>query len=284
LRATLPIKGREGNRFEGDEVDPIDIPGLPDSLAASRDGGIVRLGLCRAAKRNAIDNETLAGIDLFFANLPPGTDAVILHGEGEHFCAGLDLSSLTETGAFEAVLHSRAWHRAAARIEHADVPVIAVLHGATVGGGLELASAAHIRIAERDTFYALPEGQRGIFVGGGASVRLPKLIGLARVMDMMLTGRTYGAEEGVTLGFSQYLAEPGEGMALALELARKVASNAKLSNFAILHAMPRIAESGAAEGYFTESLMSAIASSDEDAKSRLTAFLEKRAPKVTHKG
>jgi enoyl-CoA hydratase/carnithine racemase len=260
------------------------IPGLPDSLSASRDGGIIRLTLRRAAKRNAIDNEMLAGFDLFFSRLPGDADAVILHGEGDHFSAGLDLSSLTKTDAFEAVLHSRAWHRAFARIEGADVPVIAVLHGATVGGGLELASAAHIRIAERDTFYALPEGQRGIFVGGGASVRLPRLIGLARVMDMMLTGRTYGAEEGVTLGFSQYLAEPGAGMALALELARKVAGNAKLSNFSILQAMPRIAESGAAAGLFTESLMAALTSSDADAKARLTAFLEKRAPKVVHTG
>jgi enoyl-CoA hydratase/carnithine racemase len=207
-----------------------------------------------------------------------------VHGEGAHFCAGLDLSSLTETDAFEAVLHSRAWHRAFARIEGADVPVIAVLHGATVGGGLELACAAHIRVAERGAFYALPEGQRGIFVGGGASVRLPRLIGLARTMDMMLTGRTYGAEEGVALGFSQYLAEPGAGLALALDLARKVAGNARLSNFAVLHAMPRIAESGAQAGFFTESLMSAIASDADDAKQRLRAFLEKRAPKVTHSG
>jgi enoyl-CoA hydratase/carnithine racemase len=265
-------------------MDQLAIPGLPASLSATRQGAIAVLRLSRPAKRNAIDNAMVAGIELLFTSLPPDIDAVIIHGEGEHFCAGLDLSSLTETDAYEAVLHSRMWHRAFATIENAAVPVIAVLHGATVGGGLELACAAHIRIAERSTFYALPEGQRGIFVGGGASVRLPKLIGLARVMDMMLTGRTYGAEEGVTLGFSQYLAEPGAGFALAMELASKMASNAKLSNFAVLHAMPRIAESDDAAGFFTESLMAAIASSDEGAKQRLRDFLEKRAPKVTHSG
>jgi enoyl-CoA hydratase/carnithine racemase len=151
-----------------------------------------------------------------------------------------------------------------------------------VGGGLELACSAHIRVAERGAFYALPEGQRGIFVGGGASVRLPRLIGLHRVTDMMLTGRTYGAEEGVTLGFSQYLAEPGEGLARGMELARKIAGNAPLSTYSVLHALPLIAEAEPKTGLLLESLMSAIASSDPEAKDRLRAFLDKRAPKVSH--
>lgn len=268
----------------GDGVQSLAEPDLPHSLHASIDGEVAVLRLARPEKRNALDNVTVQGIDRFFSTLPATVRAVVVHGEGAHFCAGLDLSSLTETDAHQAVLHSRMWHRAFDRIEGCDVPVIAVLHGAVVGGGLELAAAAHIRVAERSAFYALPEGSRGIFVGGGASVRLPKLVGLARVMDMMLTGRTYGAEDGVVLGFSQYLSEPGEGLAKAMELARKIAGNAPLSTFAVLHAMPRIAESGAREGYFTESLMAAIASSDVEAKDRLRAFLDKRAPKVSHDG
>ena len=76
--------------------------------------------------------------------------------------------------------------------------MVAVLHGAVVGGGLELAAACHLRVAERSAYYALPEGSRGIFLGGGGSVRLPRLIGVSRVMELMLTGRTYGAEEGQT--------------------------------------------------------------------------------------
>ena len=98
--------------------------------------------------------------------------------------------------------------------------MVAVLHGAVVGGGLELAAAAHVRVAERSAFYALPEGSRGIYVGGGGSVRLPRLIGVARMMDMMLTGRTYSAEEGQAMGLSHYLVEPGEGFAKGLELAQ----------------------------------------------------------------
>ena len=77
------------------------------------------------------------------------------------------------------------------------MPVVAVLHRAVIGGGLELAAAGHIRVAERSAYYALPEATRGIFVGGGDAVRIPRLIGTTRMIDMMLTGRTYSAEEGL---------------------------------------------------------------------------------------
>jgi len=99
--------------------------------------------------------------------------------------------------------------------------------------------------------------------------------------DMMLTGRVYDAEEGLRIGLSQYLVETGQGLAKAFELAQKIAANAPLSNFAVMHALPRIADMGQAEGLFLESLMSAIASGDPAAKDRIKAFLEGRAGKVT---
>jgi (methylthio)acryloyl-CoA hydratase len=156
-----------------------------------------------------------------------------------------------------------------------------VLHGAVVGGGLELAAAAHIRVAERGTFYALPEGSRGIFVGGGGSVRVPQLIGASRMMDMILTGRTYDAEEGMTLGLSHYLAEPSEGLEKGLELARRVAANAPLSNFAVIQALPRVARADPETGSLLESLMFSVAAADDEAKVRLRAFLDKSAQKVS---
>ena len=169
-------------------------------------------------------------------------------------------------------------------MEAGDLPVVSVLRGAVIGGGLELAAATHIRIAEPSTFYALPEGQRGIFVGGGGSVRIPRLIGVARMADMMLTGRTYGAADGGAIGLSQYLAAAGAGLALATELAGRIAGNARLTNFAVLQALPRIAGADPATGYLTESLMSAIAASDGEAKQRLADFLDKKMGKVVHEG
>jgi len=149
---------------------------LPRSLKAERRGDIAVLFLARPQKRNAIDDPTVFGIESFFAALPDAIKAVVLAGEGEHFCAGLDLAELISRDIAQGIAHSRSWHRAFERIEFGKAPVVAVLHGAVVGGGLEIAAACHIRVAEAFAYYALPEGSRGIFVGGGA-VRLPRLIG-----------------------------------------------------------------------------------------------------------
>jgi enoyl-CoA hydratase/carnithine racemase len=255
---------------------------LPRSLKAERRDDVAILFLARAQKRNAIDDPTVFGIEAFFAALPDAVKAVVLAGEGEHFCAGLDLGELTARDVAQGIAHSRSWHRAFERIEFGKVPVVAVLHGAVVGGGLEIAAACHIRVAEASAYYALPEGSRGIFVGGGGSVRLPRLIGTSRMMDMMLTGRTYDAEEGQAIGISHYLVADGAGLAKGVELARRIAGNAPMTNFAVTQVLPRIAESDPASGYLTEALIAAIAQGDDEAKERLKAFLEKRAPKTVH--
>ncbi|MCK9907614.1 crotonase/enoyl-CoA hydratase family protein [Microbacteriaceae bacterium K1510] len=254
---------------------------LPPSVQAERQGPVAILRLKRAHKRNALDDETVLGIEAFFDNLPEDVLSVLLCGEGEHFSAGLDLSELEERDIQQGIAHSRVWHRAFEKIQYGRVPVVAVLHGAVVGGGLELAASVHVRIAERSAYYALPEGSRGIYVGGGGSVRLPRLIGVARMMDMMLTGRTYSAEEGLAIGLTTYLVETGKGFAKGLELATRIASNAPLTNFAVTQALPRIAEMAPGSGFAMEALMASIAQADPMAKDRLKAFLEKRAPKVT---
>ena len=239
------------------------------------------VGLDRTHKRNAINDETIAALDEAFSTLPSDVKAAVIHGVGPHFSAGLDLSEISERDVTAGVHHSRSWHRVFEKIEFGRIPVVAVLKGAVVGGGLELAAATHVRVAERSAFYALPEGQRGIFVGGGGSVRLPRLIGVHRMADMMLTGRAYGAAEGVALGFSQYLVEDGEGFSKGLALAEAMAANAPLTNFAVIQALPRIAESDPRVGYLMESLMAAVAQGDGEAKARVNAFLEKRAAKVS---
>ena len=119
---------------------------LPRSLKAERRDDIAILSLARAEKRNAIDDPTVFGIEAFFTALPDGIKAVVLNGEGEHFCAGLDLSELTERDIAQGIAHSRNWHRVFERIEFGKVPVVAVLHGAVVGGGLEIAAACHVRV------------------------------------------------------------------------------------------------------------------------------------------
>lgn len=243
-------------------------------------GPVVHVRLNRPDKRNAVSDAMVRQLRTAFVNLPTDARAAVLSGAGDHFCAGLDLSEVTEQDVTAGIHHSRTWHATFEQIQFGPVPVIAVLHGAVVGGGLELAATAHLRVAERSAFYGLPEGQRGIFVGGGGSVRIARLVGVPRMTDLMLTGRVFDAEEGQAAGVSNYLVDAGAGLAKAFELAAKVASNAPLSNYAITQALPRIAEMAPSEGLFVESLMSAIAQGDEAAKQRVRDFLAKRAGKV----
>jgi (methylthio)acryloyl-CoA hydratase len=254
---------------------------LPATLAVEMHEDICTLFLNRPAKRNAVDLSIIEGINRFFGALDETrAKGVVIAGRGEHFCAGLDLGELRESDAEEGMRHSLKHHEAFRAIQYARVPVVCVLHGATIGAGLEIASAAHLRVAESSAYYGLPEGQRGIFLGGGGSVRISRLVGVSRVTDMMMTGRTYSAEEGYQFGFSQYLVGVGEGLQKAIDIARRAASNSPLSNFAMIQALPRIAEMGPEEGLFAEALMVGVAQSSKDAKLRLNDFLEKRSAKV----
>src|SRR6201985_2812273 len=145
-------------------------------LAIEIKDAVLTVGLNRPAKRNALNDGIILALQDCFASLPDGIGAVVIHGIGDHFSSGLDLSELTEHDATEGLRHSQMWHRVFDRIQYSRVPVIAALQGAVIGGGLELACAAHIRVAEPSAYFALPEGQRGIFVGGGGSGRLPRRI------------------------------------------------------------------------------------------------------------
>lgn len=245
-----------------------------------QDHEVAVIRLTRPAKRNALNDALVLAIRDTFDTLPASVRAAVITGDGDHFCAGLDLSELKERDAGQGLHHSRMWHAALERVQYGPVPVIAALHGAVVGGGLELASACHIRVADESTFYALPEGSRGIFVGGGGSVRIPKLIGVARMTDMMLTGRVFNAQDGERIGLAQYLVPTGQAFAKAFELAQRIAQNAPLTNYALMHALPRIAEQPADQGFFTEAMMAAIAQSAPEAKERVQAFLDGRAAKV----
>lgn len=253
---------------------------IPPLLKLEMIGAVARVTICRAAKRNALSDSLVAALRECFDNLPIEARAAVLVGDGKAFCAGLDLSEVRENNTTEGVLHSRMWHAAFERISYGRVPVVVVLHGAVVGGGLELASACHIRVAEESAFYALPEGSRGLFVGGGGSARISRLVGVAAMTDLMLTGRVLSAREGHDAGISQYLVGDGEGIARAMGLAARIASNAPMTNYGVMHVLPRIADQSIQDGMMTEALMAAVAASDPDTRGRLAAFLDAKTNKV----
>jgi len=216
-----------------------------ENLTLAVDGaGVATLTLARPAKRNALDAATIEELIEVFTLLPrAGVRAVVLAAEGDHFCAGLDLvEHHREDRDPAAFMHlCLRWHEAFNKMEYGGVPIIAALKGAVVGGGLELASAAHIRVADASTYFALPEGQRGLFTGGGATIRVADLVGKARMIDMMLTGRIYQGQAAVAVGLAQYLVE-GSSLERAQSLARTIAANTPLSNFAICSGITPYAE------------------------------------------
>jgi enoyl-CoA hydratase/carnithine racemase len=243
------------------------------------DGDIATLVFDRPEKRTAMNDALIAELAAFFSSPPEGVNAVILRGEGGHFCAGLDLAEHEHRDPVAGVYHSRNWHRVADQIEFGGLPVISVLTGAVIGGGLEIASCTHVRIAEPTARFQLPEGRRGIFVGGGATVRVGRLIGADRMREMMLTGRNYGAEEALRLGLAHYSVGDGEGMALAKTLARQVADNAPFSNYLMINSISRINDMSRSDGLFTESLAAAMSQTSDGAREGMRAFLEKREPR-----
>ncbi|HEV7456986.1 MAG TPA: crotonase/enoyl-CoA hydratase family protein [Roseococcus sp.] len=243
-------------------------------------GNVALLGLNRPAKRNAISDALLAALEERLAVAQRDARAIILHGHGPCFCAGLDLSEHRTRTAEEVFHHSRGWHRVFRMLREGPVPAIAAVHGACVGGGLELAAACHIRVADTTAVFALPEGTRGIFVGGGATVHVARLIGAARMTDMMLTGRTLDAAAAERAGLVTYLEPAGEALARAREVASRVAEAAPLTVAGVLHALPRIQDMSESDGLFVESLMAALAQTAPEAERRLTAFVDKRAPKA----
>lgn len=263
-------------------LEKIDTFELENLALMADDDGIVQVILSRPAKRNALNAETIEELISVFSQLPRmGARAIVLRAEGDHFCAGLDLvEHHREQRRPEEFMHiCLRWHEAFNKMEYGGVPIIAALKGAVVGGGLELASSAHVRVADQTTYFALPEGQRGLFTGGGATIRVADLVGKARMIDMMLTGRVYKQEEAFQVGLCQYLID-GNSDDKAMEIARTAAQNPVLSNFAICSAISHMQNMSAMDAAYAESVVAGIVNTQPASNERLEAFANKSAPRV----
>jgi enoyl-CoA hydratase/carnithine racemase len=247
------------------------------------DGPIAHVKLDRPEKRNAVNLALIKEIGEFFANPPKGVRVVILSGNGKCFCAGMDLTAALETvEPLQAMDLSRVWHKALNDLQFGGLAVVVAMHGAVLGGGLEIATAAHVRVAEENAYFGLPEARRGIFVGGGASVRVSRIIGSGRMTEMMLTGHEYGADEAIKLGLVHRVVPEGKGLDKAKELANIIVENAEITNYLAIQALPRIETMGNNEGLFTEAIAAALPRFSRESKSGISAFLNRPSsrPKI----
>ena len=254
---------------------------MTELLVVDRRDEVATVGLARPAARNALNDALVAALAEFFEQPPAGVRAVVLHGVGDHFCAGLDLKELLSARSTDPqapMRRSRRWHRAFDLIQFGEVPVVSALKGGVIGGGLELAAATHVRVAEPSTYFELPEPQRGLFLGGSGSVRIPRIIGASRVVDMMLTGRILDRAEAALLGLVHYEAPAGGALERAVEVARTIAKNPPMANYAIINAIPRIQDMATAEGMFAETMVARATRVGDDAAERITRFFDERRP------
>src|ERR1700744_1016879 len=222
------------------------------------EGEIALVGLNRPDKRNCFNPDVMKALRAAIERAGEEAKCGIIFGHGDNFCAGLDLRWAAEnwkTGRSERLpfpFNRKPYFEAMAR---GNIPFIAAVHGATLGGGLETAAAAHIRVGAETAYFGLPEGTRGIFIGGGGSVRVGRRIGFSRMQDMRLTGRVLKVDEAERSGIVQYIVPKGQHIAKAKELALKTGMNAPLSNFAITNSLPRLQDMSYDDGLFFERMV-----------------------------
>jgi enoyl-CoA hydratase/carnithine racemase len=247
------------------------------------DGSIALIGLNRPDKRNAINDPLIDELRAAVLRAHEEADVAILFGHGSNFCAGLDLAEALAraTGDIKPPRKRRRhnWHEVFDLIARGPIPFVAALHGAVVGGGLELAMSAHLRVCDETALFGLPEGQRGIFVGGGGTVRIQRVVGTTVMTDMMLTGRLLSHTEGLQEHIVRYVAPTGEALAKARELAARISKNSVETNWMIINVLPRIHDLSHDDGLFVEQLNSARARPPE-AEQRLREFVDGKARKI----
>jgi enoyl-CoA hydratase len=193
------------------------------AVRVERDGPVTTVLLCRPERRNAVDGPTAAALSSAFAafDADPGASVAVLHGEGGVFCAGADLKAIgTESG--NLVQDTGDGPMGPTRM-CLTKPVIAAIAGHAVAGGLELALWCDLRVAEPDAVLGVFCRRWGVPLIDGGTVRLPRLIGVSRAMDMILTGRGVDAAEAERIGLVNRVVAPGQSLAAAQQLAAQLA-------------------------------------------------------------
>lgn len=251
-----------------------------NSISYELRDGIALIGIDRAEKRNAMSQSMFEALGRAAERAQQEARVGVIFSHGDHFSAGLDLGEHLHRDPISSMHDSRTQHAILNVIEQGRIPFISAMQGATIGAGLEIAASTHIRVGDDTTFFALPEGKRGIFVGGGGSVRITRLCGVARMMEMMLTARTLTAAEGLACNLLQFITPAGQALEKALELARGIATNSAISNYAIINGLPRLRDASHDDGLFFESIMAAITLASPEAQAGLRDFLEKRSARL----
>ena len=250
-----------------------------ENILVHTENGIGTITINRPKKLNALNKATIQELHNAFTTLnnDPSTKVIIITGSGEKaFVAGADISEFANFSVEQgAELARNGQEILFDYVANLSTPVIAAVNGFALGGGLELAMAAHFRIASHTAKMGLPEVSLGVIPGYGGTQRLPQLIGKGKAMELIMTAGMMDAQEALACGLVNHVTAPEELFDLAKKIASKIMRN---SSVAIAHAIKAVNDNytDGVNGYETEITQFGVCFGTEDFKEGTTAFLEKR--------
>jgi len=257
---------------------------MSDNITLEIQGPIAVLTINRPEKRNAVNNQTVEDIDAALEKIEKNPDlrVMILTGAGEKaFVAGADVNELAKRDTLLGRTETRRRQEVYTRIEQLEIPSIAAVNGWAVGTGLEIAMACSMRVASEKARLGQPEVKLGITPGAGGTQRLPRLVGMGRALEMILTGDPVSAEEAKAMGLVNRVVPHDQVMAESKKLAETIAARPRLAIQYSKAAILRYADGSLSEGLDHESYLHALSCGTEDKQEGVAAFLEKRDPKFT---
>jgi enoyl-CoA hydratase/carnithine racemase len=261
----------------------LDGDAMTDLVQVSRDGHVALLRLNRPEARNALSPELMEQIATALEAFDPDPEVrcVVIAGSEKVFAAGADIKAMAERSFAEALRHPAAsfWRRLAA----IKTPMIAAVSGYALGGGCELALACDMIVAAESAKFGQPEINLGIIPGGGGTQRLARVLGKQRAMELVLTGRRFGATEAQAMGLVNRVVADDAWLDEAMALARAVAEQPPIASRLAKQAVLVAEETALSPGIENERRLYELAMATEDRVEGMNAFLEKREPKFEGK-
>jgi enoyl-CoA hydratase len=251
-------------------------------LETAESGKVAVLTVNRPKALNALNAETLDEILQAVAQVAADKEARVLlitGGGDKAFIAGADIAAMQNMSALEGQAFSEKGQRVMQAIEALPIPVIALVNGYALGGGCEVAMSCDWIIASERAVFGQPEVNLGIPPGFGGTQRLARVVGRARALELVTTGRSVKAEEALRIGLVNDMVAAAQLMEKGLEMARLVAAKAPVAVRVAKQAVQRGLDMDLANGCVLETTLFAFAFGTEDRKEGMSAFLAKRAAK-----
>jgi enoyl-CoA hydratase len=248
--------------------------------------GIARVTINRPDKLNALNDAVIAELGDAVQRIQSdkGIKAAIVTGSGpKAFVAGADIGELSQQGSFDGKARALVGQAVFRRIERSGKPIIAAVNGFALGGGCELAMACHIRIASENARFGQPEVKLGIAPGYGGTVRLPRLVGKGRALEILLSGQMIDAAEAFRIGLVNRVVPNDQLLPETEKLVRTILENGPLAIQVCIEAVDSALEVTLDEGLQLEATYFGLLASTADMREGMAAFLEKRKANFTGK-